>query len=197
MKQYARRGFFIRNSVQGRLVAGCILFMTGGAVLFSVLLTLFSPQILTAAPAGKADLLLLLKEFLSANWLLLVASALLLIVISLVLSHRIAGPLYRFERTLEHMLQGELSHTIVLRKNDEGQELATKINQFNFEMSQTLRGVKISSAAIENLLDQIGDLDLPPEHKEELASICWSAREQNRRVSGFCDTYTLQDGNKN
>jgi len=48
---------------------------------------------------------------------------------SILLSHRVAGPLYRIERTLDRLIQGEDVEHIRLRKNDELKELAEKINK--------------------------------------------------------------------
>jgi hypothetical protein len=48
---------------------------------------------------------------------------------SILLSHRIAGPLYRIELTLDKLIQGEDVEYIHLRKNDELKELAEKINR--------------------------------------------------------------------
>lgn len=48
---------------------------------------------------------------------------------SILLSHRIAGPLYRIELTLDKLIQGQDVQQIRLRKNDELKELAEKINK--------------------------------------------------------------------
>ena len=48
---------------------------------------------------------------------------------SIVFSHRIAGPIYRFEQTLDNLTQGKEVEFIHLRKGDELQELAAKINE--------------------------------------------------------------------
>ena len=50
-------------------------------------------------------------------------------VSSILLSHRIAGPLYRIELTLDKLIQGEDVGYLSLRKNDELKELAEKINR--------------------------------------------------------------------
>jgi signal transduction histidine kinase len=55
---------------------------------------------------------------------------LLLVVIlaGIVITHRIAGPVYKIEQKLDHVIQGEDSTPIRLRQGDELQELADKIN---------------------------------------------------------------------
>jgi len=48
---------------------------------------------------------------------------------SLFLSHFIAGPIYRFEKTFEEMRSGNLGVIVRLRKRDEFQEAADLLNQ--------------------------------------------------------------------
>ena len=50
-------------------------------------------------------------------------------VFSLVFSHRIAGPIYRLERILDQLIRGEDVEHIRIRKNDELQGFAEKINK--------------------------------------------------------------------
>jgi hypothetical protein len=47
----------------------------------------------------------------------------------ILLSHGVAGPLYRIELTLDKLIQGEDVEYIHLRKDDELKELAEKINR--------------------------------------------------------------------
>jgi nitrogen fixation/metabolism regulation signal transduction histidine kinase len=49
--------------------------------------------------------------------------------LSLGFSHLIAGPIYRFERTLEEIREGNLSVQVRLRKHDEFKEVGEKFNQ--------------------------------------------------------------------
>ncbi len=66
------------------------------------------------------------------NRKLLTKLLLLLIFIawgSVYLSHKIAGPLYRFYATLEEMEKGNMTTRIHLRKYDEAQFLAIRFNQ--------------------------------------------------------------------
>jgi signal transduction histidine kinase len=47
---------------------------------------------------------------------------------SIVFSHRIAGPIYRLENTLDRLIRGEDVETLRLRKGDALKEFAEKIN---------------------------------------------------------------------
>jgi len=52
-----------------------------------------------------------------------------IVAFSIVFSHRIAGPIYRFEQTLDKLIQGEDTEYIHLRKGDELNGLAEKLNE--------------------------------------------------------------------
>jgi len=60
--------------------------------------------------------------------LFLSLAALLIIVISIIISHRVAGPIFSMERTVDRVVRGESVEFIRLRKNDELKGLAEKIN---------------------------------------------------------------------
>ncbi len=53
-------------------------------------------------------------------------------------SHRVAGPVYRLEKTLEELARGNFSVRMKLRKNDEFKELETVINR----LAEYLEGMK-------------------------------------------------------
>lgn len=197
-QNYKRRNIFIKKDFQGKLILSAFLFFCGGSLLFMVLLAVFSADTLTISYADH-DLqfgqtpLMLIKQMLTANWLLLAIGGTLLVIGSMVISHRIAGPLYRFEKVLDGMNSGRLDESIKLRNKDEGKELAKKINQFNSMLSQSIRSINHSSAALETLLEQATALNLPEEERQTLASLCWSMQEHNRKIKNACSIYSPKD----
>ncbi len=67
------------------------------------------------------------------NFILLIGLPVSLVVIWLIaleLSHRIAGPLYRLERELEEIIAGKKHEPIKVRSKDELKSLVDKINKF-------------------------------------------------------------------
>jgi hypothetical protein len=59
----------------------------------------------------------------------LIEQTILAFVGIILLNHRIAGPLYRFEETVKEYLQGKFSLRIRLRNKDEFQEFAHMLNR--------------------------------------------------------------------
>jgi signal transduction histidine kinase len=67
-----------------------------------------------------------------ANMVLLVAlplAFLLMLLLSVFVSHKIAGPIYRTERDLDEIVKGDYARRIKLRDGDDLQELADGINK--------------------------------------------------------------------
>lgn len=66
--------------------------------------------------------IILLKETLMAHWTPIFTGGLFVVPASMYLTHRVAGPIYRPEKSLEYMLNGNLSLEIKLRSSDEATE---------------------------------------------------------------------------
>lgn len=63
-------------------------------------------------------------------------------------SHRVAGPLYKIEKILRGVSQGNIRERLILRKNDELHEVAAVINQFLHNLTDSIAKFKDSSRNI-------------------------------------------------
>jgi methyl-accepting chemotaxis protein len=138
---------------------------------------------------------MLLKNILTAHWIFIVLGAIFITIAAMLITHRIAGPLFRLERTLERMLRRDLSDVIYLRNRDEGKELAKKINTFNKELSETFKKLTIHSSAVKTLLEQVAaeSSDLPEDQKKNLKAVLWNIEENNKKIQTICSSYTLRE----
>lgn len=203
MKTYKRRNFFIKKDLQGKLILGYFLFVSAGCLFFIFVFALFSADTLTISYTNN-DLqlgqtpLMLLKSTLAAHWVFIVVGAFFIVLGAMLLTHRIAGPLFRFEKTLESMKQGDLTDTIYLRSKDEGKELAGKINDFNQGLSIKIRSLNTHAEGIQELLPQLRDeIDsLFSEQTSEINSIMWSLEEKNKKIKNICSSFTIKDEEK-
>ncbi|WP_457578091.1 methyl-accepting chemotaxis protein [Desulfomarina sp.] len=199
-KQYKRRNIFIKKELQGKLIFGYFLFVTGGCLFFIILLGYFSADTLTISYTNS-DLQLgrtpfmLLKSILTAHWIFIVLGAIFITIAAMLITHRIAGPLFRFEKTLAKMLNRDLSDVIHLRYRDEGKELARQINTFNRDLSETIKKLTIHTEAIKTLLKQADteSSTLPEDHKKNMKAILWNIEENNKKIQSICSSYTLRD----
>lgn len=70
-------------------------------------------------------------------------------LLSLVISHRVAGPIYRFQNILREAEKGNFSPAVHLRKTDEFKELSGNFNLFFRSLSSQLNKIKASVNAIQ------------------------------------------------
>jgi len=196
-KTVKRRKYFIKKEYQGKLILSCFLFVAGIGLLFNVILGMLSADSLTISYSNQ-DLqlgqtpMMLVNQLLAANWLITIIGGGFIVFAALYLSHRVVGPLYRFEATVDSMQKGKLDIVIKLRDKDEGKELAQKINDFNSLLSRSMHDISQHSQALNILIEQASKLDLPVEEKEQLASLCWSMQEHNCKVSTRCNYFNTQ-----
>ncbi len=155
-RRHQRRNYFIKKNLQGRLILGYFLFVTGGCLLFTFLLAAFSADTLTVVYRNH-DLqlgltpMMLAKKILAAQWIFIVLGGGIIVAASLFITHHLAGPVFRLEQALDNMLKGNLNDFISLRKKDEGKELAAKINQLNRQLSRQIRSIDVHARHIEQL----------------------------------------------
>ncbi len=110
------------------------LFVAGAAIVFWV----FSSLGGSAAEAGALRISQLLPVLLLEALIVMV----LLAVFGVLYSHRIAGPVYRMECDIERVLCGEQNVEIRLRRFDQFQNLARKVNRLIREID----GLRLSAA---------------------------------------------------
>jgi signal transduction histidine kinase len=52
-----------------------------------------------------------------------------LVMLTIFVSHKVAGPIYRFEKTCHDVIAGNYSDTVKLRKGDDMQNLSHLLNE--------------------------------------------------------------------
>lgn len=114
---------FVSAVVPATVIASCLYYL-----IFDMLaLQMMIPE------AIAYNLLPVLNK---VNLILAVAIPVIIVLIwfaALELSHRIAGPLYRIEKELDEIASGAKRTPIKVRKNDELQSLATRLNKVIFK----------------------------------------------------------------
>lgn len=99
---------------------------------------------------------ILIKQILISNWAFILLGGALTSFFTMILMHRITGPLYRFDLVLDKMLKGDFTEKIHLRKNDEGKDLADKFNCINSNISSSLNNMISMNSNAEKLINILG-----------------------------------------
>lgn len=192
------RNFFIKKDMQGKFLLAIFLAVLGGGLTFALLLGIFSADTMTISYSGNdievgATPWMLFKNAVAANWIFLVIGGTLLLLAAMVGTHRVAGPLFRFEKALSVMTDGDLTDTIFLRKKDEGKDLAEKINGFNEMLNSRLKTMDRHSEAIRDLLIRFESLDPQKLSPEDAVSICTAIKQHNDKLRHQIGYFTLSN----
>ena len=134
-----RRNYLIDKRFQLKYTGLILLFMflVAAVVAYTVYYTgwmLMGERLANVYPQGR--LVTIMKTINMTLIVRLLVLAPLVAVVAILLSHKIAGPLYRIERFLRLVAHGDFSSRLRLRKYDELQGLADSVN----EMTDDLRG---------------------------------------------------------
>lgn len=128
-----RRSYFIKKDFQFRFILKFCLLVFIGVVISTVLLFLFSQDTLTSSFQQsrlviKKTGLAILPSLVYTNLITLGLITLATIIVTLFVSHKIAGPMFRFEKELKDVGQGDLTKKVIVRKKDQITELADCLN---------------------------------------------------------------------
>jgi len=132
MKGYRRTNYLVAKKFQLKFVGlilifmFCVAFFTALTIYYQIWM-LLGEKLANVYPQGR--LVEILKQ---ANWGLFLRILLispLVIILGIVLSHRIAGPIYRIRDIMDRVAAGEYNLRIFLRKTDELKDMAESINK--------------------------------------------------------------------
>lgn len=171
------------------------LFAVAGYSLLALVLLFFSADTITIS-YGNNDIqlgqtpIMLLNEIMAANWILLLVGGGLLVFIAIRLTHRIAGPQYKLEQTVQSMCDGDLTNIVYLRQKDESRELAQNLNQFNKKLSEHIKTIEKRSVLITAQLDYL-QVEASSSHNQELIEIEHVIAEQNEKIQEICKSFTM------
>lgn len=94
-----------------------------------------------------------------------------IVVATMYLSHRVAGPVFHIEKDLIKIGQGDLSHRIVLRKTDELKKLASEINKFISHLDNHFSTIKADFSKLQRSLTRAKQEGVRAEEIELLEKI--------------------------
>jgi len=165
-----RKKHFINPGFQARfIVKFCLILILGGGI--TIGLTLFNTQDTLTSSFTNSKLVIQntsLAIMPSVIYTTLITTALIglvVIMVTLLVSHKIAGPMFRFEKDIERVTRGDLKSRINIRKGDQFQEMATSLNT----MIESLNNRVVDIRDTVHVL--AGKKELPKTCSEEIAQL--------------------------
>jgi methyl-accepting chemotaxis protein len=126
LSKQARRIKVVDGRFQYRMIAVFLATISLGLLLFLGLTTLYYAIARAYGAAPNPQILLLVLPPLLLNDLAIMVVA---IFVGLIVSHRIAGPVYRIAEDIDRVLSGEGGVRVNLRRKDALGDVAQKVNQ--------------------------------------------------------------------
>jgi len=148
MRIKKRRKYFIKKSFQANFFIRFAILLILESFLIAGLFIYLSSGTLTTSYSGSQLTIEKTSEFFSSTFLIIalivgVIVALAGMLTFMLLSHRLAGPLYRFEKSLENISRGDLTYRIKLRSADQLTDLQESLNGFTENMERQIIAMKV------------------------------------------------------
>ena len=132
MKKWRRKKYLINRSIQFRYMGMIAIFVvffsaiTGWSIYLTTWITII--ERIRGEPRLHQILDELFRILLFRSLIVIVAGICVAFIITLFISHRIAGPMFRMRRTLDELGRGVIPRKVTLRKKDEFKELSEALN---------------------------------------------------------------------
>lgn len=157
---FRRKNYFIKKKFQIDFSIKFLILIVVEAVLAIGLFIYLSKGTLTTSYLGSDLKIAKTSEFflptlLLSNLVILGVTGIVGIVVMIYISHKIAGPLYRFEQTLADISNGNLTHRFNLRQDDQLIQLAESINKFTEAMDKRAGDMKYNAHEILRLFSEL------------------------------------------
>lgn len=169
-----RRQYFINREFQLSFILKFCSILLVGIIVSTVLLILVSRGTLTSSFENsqltiKNTATALLPSILLCNLITLGLITLVAIVLTLLVSHKLAGPMFRFQKEIETIRAGNLTQKIQLRNKDQLVSLASSLDSMRGTLrekvltiqKETLKVINAASSqgAPQELVEQLDHLN--------------------------------------
>jgi methyl-accepting chemotaxis protein len=160
-----RRQYFVQKDFQFKFILKFCIVLLIGIIISTGLLLLFSMNTLTSSFEQsrliiKNTAFAIIPSVFLSNLITLALITLLTIIVTLIISNKLAGPLFRFQKELKEISEGNLTQVIKLRKNDQITGMADSLNQMRTGLKNSILSIK---EEVEQIIESASGQDIPPE----------------------------------
>lgn len=146
-RNYRRKNYFIKKSFQTRFSLRFVFLIMLEALLIAGLFWVVAKGTLTTGYSGTELRIEKTASFFYVSFILILLIASLAMglagmLVFIFYSHRIAGPLFRFQKSLQQISGGDLTGRIRLRRKDQLGELGESINLMAESMDRQIGKLK-------------------------------------------------------
>jgi len=156
-RPYKRRTIFINRSYQFKFILKfCLILLLGGVVSTGLVFLLSRETLTTSFERGRLVVqntaTAILPAVILTNGITLAIVMVIAVVTVLYISHKIAGPMFRFEKEIVKLKEGDLTTRITLRKKDQFISLGQSFNEMTARLHDKVSAVESEILEIEKRL---------------------------------------------
>ena len=189
-KGFRRRNYYIDKDFQIKFVMKFCALVAGGAGLTILMLYLLTQLSTTVSIVKSRVVVMTTADFLlpllaQTVVIVTVAVGITTAIFTLIVSHKIAGPLYRFKQTFKELEQGNFSNQIRLRKDDQLHEVAVEFNHMINAVRNQIHEANRATEAIKHDLDDIGEFNIEDQKRRKFTEIKLRIQELEKALRFF------------
>lgn len=160
-----RKNYFIEKDFQARFVLKfCLLVVLAGIITTGILYFVGKKSTTVAIVDSRvivhSTANFLLPILIQTVLAVLIILGLATIIITLLFSHKIAGPLFRFKKSIEAVTSGDLSTNFNLRNDDQLQGLSSQVNSMIDKTREQINLIKTDMANLKAKKGNISEQDI-------------------------------------
>lgn len=157
-----RRNYLINKSFQKEFVVKFCSIVVVGSILFGLVLYVFSKNTLTTSFENSRLIVKSTADYLLPGLLfgIVIVAGLTAIGASMVvilMTHRVAGPVYRFEKFIREFAGGRVVPDLKIRKKDEFQSMAVSLNKMTDDIKKWLLEVGAISIKLDKMINALSE----------------------------------------
>ena len=154
--RYKRKSYFINKTFQSEFILKFCGLVILGSIVFGVILYICSKHTLTTSFENSRLVIKSTADYIFPGLLFggivaAIITALAASVVVVLMTHRIAGPMYRFERYVNEIGFGRLCPDLKIRKKDQFQNMADSLNKMT-------QGLRFGLGEVNNVSDKLDKL---------------------------------------
>lgn len=160
---FRRRNYFINKKFQTNFSIKFLVVIVIEAIMALGLFLYLSKGTLTTGYIGSELKISRTYDFflpmlLLSNIVIVGVTGIIGIAVLIFMSHRIAGPMFRFEKVLDEISKGDLTYKFKLRQGDQFKELEKRINELTGTLDSKTGNLKSGLTEISKMLSRIQTL---------------------------------------
>lgn len=189
-RTYKRRNYFIEKKFQTNFILKfCTLVAVGGLLTIGILYLLAmkstTVSVVNSRVVVRTTADFILPILIQTVVIVTIIVSLAAMIVALFVSHKIAGPLYRFKKVIQALTEGDFSSDFRIRHLDQLQDIADVFNKMIARVRSELKSLKDNFYSLKEKLDNISEQEIS-EHKRAIFSeLKRISQELNKIINYF------------